>query len=222
MTPDETAEDGCAPGKVVPRDGEGEQCSGSGWGDEAEKTENGGEQYTSPDRAEGNVAEALGDGTEERREGERAIAGEGPGLAGYRNEDGQAHEELDNEEERHESQGSVFADRVVVDLGHGLSEGGTKDGFKVRVDSCGDHDHDDESEKPAGCDRHHDAVRYGLGSVGSFLGHVDTGVESADCPDRRQPGEHEGPSRRPGGEVLGLREDVMSIVAFGGEMLTDR
>lgn len=64
-------------------------------------------------------AEFLGDGAEESGEGEGAVARKGPGLAGGDDEDREAHEELNDEEEGHETEGGGFAQGVVVDLGEG-------------------------------------------------------------------------------------------------------
>ena len=64
---------------------------------------------TSPDRAQRDVAEALGDGAEESGEGQGAIAGEGPGLPRRGDEDGEAHEELDDEEKGHKAESGGFA-----------------------------------------------------------------------------------------------------------------
>lgn len=47
---------------------------------------------------------------------------EGPRLATSGHEDAQTHEELHNHEEGHESQCTVLANGVVVDLCHGLFE----------------------------------------------------------------------------------------------------
>lgn len=50
---------------------------------------------------------------------------------------------------------------------------------------------------------------------------MHAGVEGTDCPDGTEPGEHESPSRWPSGKVLALGEDVVCVVAFAGEMLSD-
>lgn len=54
----------------------------------------------------------------EGREGQRAIAGKGPHLARGRDEDGQPHQVLHDEEKGDEAHGAVLAEGVVVDLGH--------------------------------------------------------------------------------------------------------
>ena len=41
---------------------------------------------------------------------------------------------------------------------------------------------------------------------------MDCRVESADRPDRTQPGDHERPPRRPGGQILDIGEDVGGAV----------
>jgi len=40
------------------------------------------------------------------------------------------------------------------------------------------------------------------------------GIEASDGPDWTQPGKHKSPTRRPGSEILNMREDVGCIVAF--------
>ncbi|ROV93296.1 hypothetical protein VSDG_06847 [Cytospora chrysosperma] len=143
--PDRPREDGQAPGQVVAGHGEGEERGRGGRGDQAQQAEDDGHEHGAPDCAEGDVAEGLGlrrvsvlgpsvaidqlggrkrvvgwtyDGPEERGEGEGTVPGEGPHLARGGNEDGKAHEVLDDEEEGYEPHGSVLAKGVVVDLGH--------------------------------------------------------------------------------------------------------
>lgn len=62
------------------------------------------------------MAESGGDWAEEGREGERAVAAKGPCLAADGDQDRETHEELDDEQERHEAQRARFTHRVVVDL----------------------------------------------------------------------------------------------------------
>ena len=51
---------------------------------------------------------------------------------------------------------------------------------------------------------------------------MDAGVEAADGPDGRKPGQHKCPARGPSSEIFGLGKDVMGIVAFAAEVLAHR
>lgn len=82
LTPDETTQDGHHPGEIVARDGEGEEGARGGFVDEAQKAQDDGDQDDEADHSHGLVADALAHVPEEVREGEGAVAGEGPALAG--------------------------------------------------------------------------------------------------------------------------------------------
>ena len=96
LSPYYPRQDGNQPSQIISRNSKREQRLSSRWRDEREQAEHGGEEDATPDSAERDVAEFLGDGAEEAGEGEGAVAREGPGLAGGGYEDGEAHEELDD------------------------------------------------------------------------------------------------------------------------------
>lgn len=116
LAPHHPTENRRSPREIIARNRETEERLRGRGRDEAEESHDGGEEDAAPDGAEGDVAEGDGDGAEEAGEGEGAVAGERPGLAGGSDEDGEAHEELDEEEEGHEADGAGFAEGVVVNL----------------------------------------------------------------------------------------------------------
>ena len=181
LAPDHTAEDGRGPREIVPRDSETEQRRSSRRRNQTQQSQHRGQESTAQRRPHGDIPKCLANGPKELAKRQRAVSAEGPALARSGDEDADAHQELHDHEQGHHAEGAVLAQGVVVDLRHGLAEGGGQDGGGVGVHARGDHDREDEAEEPAGPDRHDDAVGDGAGGVGGFFGHVYAGVEGADA-----------------------------------------
>jgi hypothetical protein len=77
LAPYETAENGCPPRYIVGGDGEGEECRGSCGINEAEESEDEGDNDATPDGAGRNVAETDRYFLEVAAEWECTVAGEG-------------------------------------------------------------------------------------------------------------------------------------------------
>ena len=116
LTPHDPTEDGRSPRQVVACNRKTEQSLSRRWCNQGQQAHNSSKEHTAPNSTHGNVAECLRYVAEEGGEWKRAITGEGPGLATGSDEDGETHEELYDHEERHETQGAIFANGVVVDL----------------------------------------------------------------------------------------------------------
>lgn len=103
LPPPDAAEDRRAPCEVVTGNRKTEKRLCGRGRDEAKKPKHGGEKGASPNGPEGDVAEFHGDGSEELGEREGAVTTECPGLARGGDQNRQAHQELNDEEEGHES-----------------------------------------------------------------------------------------------------------------------
>jgi hypothetical protein len=182
LSPDNAAENRCAPRKVVASNSEREECCGGSRGYEAKQTENCGQESTPKCRADRNIAESFGNWAEELREWKSAVARECPRLTRCSDKYGDAHQELNDHEKRHHPQRAVLAECFIVDLGHGLTERRTKDDRRIGVHACRDNNAQDKTEEPAGPDGHDDAVRDSSSGVCGFFSHVNTGIERADRP----------------------------------------
>lgn len=84
---------------------------------------------------------------------------------------------LSDHQQRHEAQGAILSQRIIVDLGHGLPKWGRQKVFEILCHTCRYNNTADPTEQPTRTNGEQNSKWHRFRGIGSFFRDVDWGKD---------------------------------------------